>query len=53
MAHDLAVVDIKKGGRCPGASLMLANFYTLTIRNAPCMRHALFDYIMTSVSEHL
>ena len=29
MAHDPAVVDIKRGGRCPRAGLMLANFYTL------------------------
>ena len=26
MAHDPAVVDIKRGGRRPGAGLMLANF---------------------------
>ena len=28
MAHDPAVVDIKRGGRHPGAGLMLTNFYT-------------------------
>ena len=26
MAHDPAVVDIKRGGRRPGAGLVLANF---------------------------
>ena len=53
MAHDLAVVDIKRGGRHPRAGLMLANFYTSIIRNVPCMHHVLFDYVMTSISEHL
>ena len=36
MAHDPAVVDIKRGGKLkhPGAGFMLANFYTTIICNA-------------------
>ena len=48
MAHDPAVVDIKRGGRRPGAGLVLANF--LRYDNT---QRALFDYVITSVSEHL
>ena len=39
-AHDLAVVDIKRGGRCPGTGLMLAKFLhfdnTQRAVHAPC-----------------
>ena len=56
MAHDPAVVDIKRGGRRPGADLVLVNFlhYDNTQRalSTWCF-HTLFDYVMTSVSEHL
>ena len=56
MAHNPAVVDIKKGGRRPGAGLVLANF--LHYDNTQRVRLGLalscvFDYVMTSVSEHL
>ena len=38
MAHDPAVIDIKRGGRRPGAGLVLTNF--LHFDNTQCAVHA-------------
>ena len=39
MAHDPALIDIKKDGRCPGAGFVLANF--LYYDNMQYAMHAL------------
>ena len=53
MAHDPAVVDIKRGGRRPGAGLVLVNF--LHIDNAQCAVHApcIIRLRNDFISEHL
>ena len=54
MAHNPAIVDMKRGGRRPGPSLVLANYLYYDNTQCTCALHfhALFDYVMTSVSEH-
>ena len=47
MAHDPAVVNIKRGGRCPGAGLVLANF--LHYNNTQRTRLALSAFTRCSI----